>query len=249
MNEENGQMPVPFRVEFTSRMNTRELIMALVWLPIHVFGLPLLGGWLLAEGILTELQANLMIYVAGTVYILLAEFTFLRREYDPLCDHFFYCAIQVLSCYIGMLALNMLSSGILSLLGKLAGSAEELNNLNNDAIMDYVLQERNVTSAMVIYLAPIVEEVLFRGAIFGGIRGKSRRAAYLLSVLLFSVYHVWGYASADPAYWLYLLQYIPAGLMLCRCYEKTNSVWTCIFFHMLTNGIALRAFEEVAELL
>lgn len=230
-------------------MTRRELILALIWLPVHVIVFPYLGGWLLARGTLTAAQANMLIYAVGVLYLVIAEFTYLRREFDPLCDRTIYCILQIISCYLAMMALNMLSSGIVSLIGRVFGLDGTVENLNNDTVIDLASREGNITTAMAVYLAPVVEEILFRGAVFGGIRKKNRTVAFVVSILLFSAYHVWGYAMADPSYWLCLIQYIPAGFLLCRCYEKTNSIWPCIFFHMLTNGIALRALTELSELL
>ncbi len=66
-----------------------------------------------------------------------------------------------------------------------------------------------------------------------------RRLAYLTSMLLFSLYHVWGYAIQDPANWLYLLQYLPASWVLCRCYERCDSIWGSILLHMCINGVSV----------
>lgn len=245
----NENIPEPIKIEFTSEMTKRELICALIWLPVHVILLPLLAGKLFADGTLNEAQANMLIYIAGAVYMLIAEFSFLRREYDPLCDHTLYCVIQIAAGYIAMLALNMCASGVVSLAGLLFGGDGVIDNLNNDSVMNLAGKDGNIISAMLIFLAPVVEETIFRGTIFGGLRKINRTAAYLVSTLLFAVYHVWQFALADPYYWLYILQYIPAGLLLARCYERTNSIWTGIFFHMVTNGIALKALSALGEIL
>ena len=50
--------------------------------------------------------------------------------------------------------------------------------------------------AVSIFLVPIVEEMLFRGVVFGSIRPRSRLWAYVVSVAAFSVYHVWSFAAA-----------------------------------------------------
>ena len=102
---------------------------------------------------------------------------------------------------------------------------------------------------MAVFLAPLTEEVLFRGAVFNGIRKTNRIAAYAVSMVLFSVYHIWGYAVEDPSYWLYTLQYLPAAFLLCRCYERTNSIWCSIFFHMLVNHISMKMLMLLEELL
>ena len=76
-----------------------------------------------------------------------------------------------------------------------------------------------------------------------------RIAAYLASMLFFSLYHVWTYALQDPVYWIYLLEYIPVAGLLCRCYERTNSIWCSIFFHMMVNGVAVNTLSALQELL
>lgn len=98
-------------------------------------------------------------------------------------------------------------------------------------------------AAAATFLAPIVEELLFRAGVFGLIRRRNRVLAYAVSMLLFALYHIWGYIAADPVYLIYLLQYLPAAWALCYCYERTNSVWGCIFLHMLVNGVAMNAAQ------
>lgn len=243
--EEQQRLPEP--IKFTSYMTKRETICALIWLPVHLFVLPLAAGTLMQNGTVNEAQANLLIYGISSVYILLAEFSFLRREFDPFCDRKLYCVMQVLSHYLVMMAMNLFVSGIISGAEALFGNGGIVDNLNNDAIIELAGKDMNVMSAMTIFLAPIVEEVIFRGGIFCSLRKRSRTAAYVISILLFSVYHIWTYAIYDPSYWIYILQYLPAGFLLCRCYERTNSIWCSIFFHMLTNDIALNALTALGQ--
>ena len=99
--------------------------------------------------------------------------------------------------------------------------------------------EYGKTAALAIFLAPLVEEPIFRGAVFGGLYRYSRPLAYAASMLLFSLYHIWGYALMDPLYWIYLLQYLPVSWLLCRCYERCDSIWGSIFFHMTVNAVSI----------
>ena len=233
---------------FTSALSRRELICALLWLPIHIFVLPRILMMLMENGTLSELQANLLVYVLGAVYVVLTCFSFLRRDFDPLCDRPLFCIGQIALCYCMMMAFNLCVSGALSLIDSLLGGGLA-SNQNNEAIVSLALQETGPITAMAVFLAPITEEVLFRGAIFGFFRRWSRPAAYALSMVLFSVYHIWGYAIYDPSYWIFILQYLPAAYLLCRCYERTNSIWCSIFFHMLVNLISMRALLLLEELL
>ena len=90
---------------------------------------------------------------------------------------------------------------------------------------------------------------MFRAAIFGTLRRHNRKAAYIVATLAFSVYHVYGYAVQDSTYWLYILQYIPVSILLCRVYERTNTIWSSIFFHMLINWVSMNALQMLKELL
>ena len=228
-------MPQP---EFTSAPERRELVAALIWLPVHVVLLPALLGKLLEAGYITALSANLLCYGLGALYMTVFMFRFLRRDFDPLCDRPVYIIIQVAGSYVAMLFFNAAVSTVLLL------AVGEMNP-NNTAVIGLADKNSGVVTAMAVFLAPITEECLFRGAVFNPLRTRSRALAYAVSILLFSVYHVWRYASADPVYWLYAIQYIPVSWLLCRCYEQTNSIWTPIFFHMLTNGISLKLAEEL----
>ena len=229
---------------FTSRLTRGETIAALLYLPLHIWLLPRLLYSLPETAGLSDLTVNVAIYVFGAVYMLVLLGRFLRRDFDPLCDHFGYCVLQILICYGMMLAFNLLLSGILTLV-----LPADSVNPNNDAVMEMAGMEFGKTAALAIFLAPLVEEPIFRGAIFGSLRDKNRILAYAASMLLFALYHVWGYALSDPIYWLYLLQYLPVSWLLCRCYERCNTIWGSIFFHMTVNAVSISALTALKELL
>ena len=72
---------------FTSRQTHGETIAALLYLPLHVWLLPLLLSSLPEAGGLSVLAINMIVYVTGVLYMLLLLGRFLRRDFDPLCDH------------------------------------------------------------------------------------------------------------------------------------------------------------------
>ena len=229
---------------FTSRMTPGEMIAALLYLPLHIWLLPTLLCSLPETKGLSELALNVVVYVTGALYMVFLLGRFLRRDFDPLCDHFRYCLFQVLICYGMMIAFNLFLNSVLLLL-----LPSESANPNNSAVMEMAGSEFGKTAALAVFLAPLVEEPIFRGAVFSGLWKRSRTLAYLVSMLLFSVYHVWGYALQDPFYWIYLLQYLPVSWLLCRCYERCNSIWGSIFFHMTVNAVSLSALNALADLL
>ena len=238
MKPESKKAPVP--QEFTSRMSKWELIAALLYLPLHVWLLPRLLTMIPATAELSDLNVNMLVYGIGTGYMLLVLGGFFRREFDPLCDYPMYCVFQIVLSYGMMLAFNML----LGLAMTLILPADQANP-NNAAVMELAGEEFGKTAAIAVFLAPLVEEPIFRGSIFGLIRRTNRNAAYAVSMLLFALYHVWGYALQDPFYWVYLLQYLPVSWLLCRCYERCNSIWGSIFLHMMINGISIKVLSSL----
>ena len=219
-----------------SRMTRRETLLTLLYLPLHIIGLPLLASFLVLRGVLTPGQANLAVYAVGAVVIVAVLFGFLRRDFDTLCDNALLSIVVILQSY----ALAICCSIAVSMLFEALGLTQ---NDNNKAIYEMATAEFGPIAAAAAILAPIVEECIFRGAIFGGLRRKNRALAYIVSALLFSLYHVWQSALFDPMQLLYLLQYIPASLILARCYERCDSIWGVIFVHMLNNGLPMLAIS------
>lgn len=229
-------------------MLPRELVSALLWLAVHIALLP----WLImtVPGLrdLDEAWQNFLCYAVGALAMILLCRHFLRADFDRLCDGFPLVIHTVLRCYLIMFGLDLLLSAVLSLLMSF-GVEAEIANQNNNAITAMNASVPGVTAAMAIFLAPILEEVIFRGAIFGGLRRKNRVLAYIVGILLFGVYHVWPYAVADPSYWVYILQYIPVSFLLCFCYDRTECIWTDIIFHASWNALNLKLLDIASEML
>ena len=112
----------------------------------------------------------------------------------------------------------------------------------NDAYIDSMAQD-NYTLIFIatVILAPIVEECLYRGLMFGAIYNRSKLAAYLLTSIAFAIVHVIGYVGMYNAFTLSLclLQYLPAGLCLAWAYARNDSVWAPILMHMTINQLSI----------
>ena len=223
---------------FHYNMTRNQRILGRCYFPIHVFVLPILIAIYTdtVNGNANMAKLNLIYYVIGFFIVLAFMRTYLRRDFDMLCDHFIHCIVTLCIAYLIDLILSL---GI-SLLGEYVLPSQTIPN--NDAVVDLAGTEYGTVFAMSVFLAPIVEEVLFRGVIFGAIRQKYRITAYIVSVLLFSIYHVWQYAIAysDPAYLLTMIYYVPVSIALAWCYDSTQSIWTPIFFHMIINAISMK---------
>ena len=219
--------------EFTSRLSKAQAIAVLLWLPVHVIGLPLLIYVLVLRGLIGGVAANLLVYAVGAAYMLLLLRRFFRRDFDALCDH----PLRVFLLVIGAYWASRFGEVLIALL--LEAMSVTGSNENNDAVIQMAKDSIGPTAAMAVVLAPIVEESMFRAGIFGLIRRRSRFWAYAVSSLCFALYHVWESALYDPRQLIFILQYLPSSLALAYVYEQSDSVWGCIFLHMLVNGVSI----------
>jgi uncharacterized protein len=88
---------------------------------------------------------------------------------------------------------------------------------------------------LIVFAAPISEEVCFRGMLFGGLRERMPRiGAALLSGAIFGGLHALTGVSAVPPLMAF-------GVILALLYEKTGSIVPGILLHMLNNSVALLA--------
>lgn len=85
-------------------------------------------------------------------------------------------------------------------------------------------------------VAPIVEELLFRGYLFGKLRlGVGFLPSALATSLLFGAVHLPGGESLQ---WNVAIDVFALSLVLCYLREKTGAVWAGIGLHMLKNSVA-----------
>jgi uncharacterized protein len=83
---------------------------------------------------------------------------------------------------------------------------------------------------LIAVVAPIVEEIIFRGMILRGfLKHYSVRKSIILSALLFAIIHMnpWQFVTA-----------FAAGILLGWWYVKTDSILTTIFGHALNNSMS-----------
>lgn len=116
-----------------------------------------------------------------------------------------------------------------------------LTNLNDTALTTQLTAAPRMMAIVVIFLAPFLEELLFRGLIFGWLREHSRVVAYVASCVLFALLHVWQYAlvNQDISYLLLMAQYIVPGFIFTWAYDHSGSLWTSIGTHAAVNALAV----------
>jgi len=81
-----------------------------------------------------------------------------------------------------------------------------------------------------VVIAPVAEEVLFRGYLLGKLRKNvSLIVSILITSLLFAIVHLNFNVGVDV---------FALSIILCLLRIKTDSLWPAIFLHMIKNGLA-----------
>ena len=121
--------------------------------------------------------------------------------------------------------------------------ADRAGNLNDAVISSRTGSAPHMTLLIVLFLAPFVEETLFRGLVFGGLKERSRPLAYAVSCALFALLHVWQFAVAnrDAVYFLLMAQYLIPGLVLAWAYDHSGTLWASVALHAGVNALSVLA--------
>jgi len=91
--------------------------------------------------------------------------------------------------------------------------------------------------ATLVVLAPVAEEVLFRGYLLGKlIKFVPFWIAILATSLLFAFFHI----SSDLAHvdWPLFIDTFALSIILCLLRLSTGSIWASILLHIIKNGLA-----------
>lgn len=106
--------------------------------------------------------------------------------------------------------------------------AEETQDVGFSGLMNG--PDRFFAMLALVFVAPIVEELVMRGWLYGKLRAKLNFVpSALLTSLLFAVLH---------GQWNVGITVFFLSLVLCSLREITGSVWSGILLHMLNNGVA-----------
>lgn len=212
------------------------LLLYLVVLPLtadRAFGLvEQLMGWELGEDV-----RNAAYYYVLFALTVLVFGSFLARATRDFLSRIWSVLGSACLGLVAFFGLGELSARVLGLV------LTEQANLNDAAISAKVGAAPYSTAVIVVLLAPFVEETLFRGLVFGGLKERSRLLAYAASCALFALVHVWQFAVAgrDPAYFLWMAQYLIPGLVLTWAYEHSGTLWASIGLHAGVNALSALA--------
>ena len=175
-------------------MTYGEQIAGVVFFVIYLLVLPFVTTPLfnLAERLLdttiSGAMRNILYYYILFAVTLIIFHGFLARTSRRLLDNLGLACKSAAVGLVGLYGLNELVYRLTNLI------FTNRTNLNDTTISAQIDDAPHMTLLIVIFLAPFVEEVLFRGLVFGNLKSKSRALAYAVSCLLFALLHVWQFA-------------------------------------------------------
>lgn len=222
-------------------MTPRETLSGWIFLFFHLVlipaALPLLK--LLPFGEVSPAKLNFLYYVISFVTVMLIFRDFLKENW-----HCFWQRpwISLRAAGLGFLVYRILGFGIALLYFRFL---PDFRNVNDAAISTLATENYTMMAVCSVFLAPITEELLYRGLIFRGFYSKSKLLAYVLSCAVFAMIHITGYIGIhDPKLLFFcFLQYIPAGLCLAWAYAHSDSIIAPILIHMSINAMGINTLR------
>ena len=140
--------------------------------------------------------------------------------------------------FLGIIGIGLISAYGLNVIGGLISSAisSATNSENENAIREMFQSSYGVLIILLVcVIAPIVEEIIYRGAIQRGLEKLKIHpmVALIISSLIFGFIHVLS-AGDYPQVFAYIFM----GFVLGYVYQKTKSLVSSIAIHMLINTIS-----------
>ena len=203
----------------------------------------LLGKTILLTGPVTELKTftlallNFAIYILllpGILYLLKMDIEYDFKESKEQKGQFFVAIIiGYLYIMLGNIASGYLSSFLSSIFGLAPGET-----VNQEVIVSALRSDGMILMMIsAVILGPIVEELIFRKAIFGLI--KSDKTALFVSAFVFGLIHLVGEASIAEAL-VNGISYFVMGFVFGYIYIKNNrNIMVPIAVHILSNLISI----------
>lgn len=228
-------------MKFATKPSRRETILGGIYLILYVFVLPMAVPMAVVRLLpwVNAAQSNAIFFAINFAATLLIFRDYLIRT----CQD----ALRVPGKTLWAALLGYLGSMMLSTLVSLAilRLYPEFTNVNDSAITAMSRQSRTLMAIGGVFLAPVTEELLFRGLIFRNLYSKSRFFAYALSMVLFSLIHVSGYIGLYEWKLLALcfVQYLAPALCLNLAYRYSGTLVAPILLHMLNNLAAFSAMR------
>lgn len=174
--------------------------------------------------------SNFVTYLLMFAIICFFNFKFLKNEFFKIKGHLISFLIITISGFVILYGLSYIINYLYDYYA--VGTSN-----NQNIIIDYIKYGSSVlTFIAVVLLTPVVEELVYRGAIFN--LCPNRALAYFLSIVFFALPHMLS-TSADILTWfLLLIPYLVSAIILTIIYDQSKNIYASIIAHMCNNLLA-----------
>ena len=219
-------------------LSSRENLSGFLYLAFQMLLLPGILTWCNSKLnlALTTTELNFVFYLVNFLAMLLIFHDFLGRSAGQVTQHPIYVGEGIVLGFVGYYVMNWLVTWVMQQF------FPGFSNYNDEAIAAMSHGNYFLMFVGTVILVPPFEECIYRGLIFRNLYGKSKWAAYTISVLIFAVIHILGYIGRYSALELLIAvaQYLPAGLCLAWSYARSDTIFAPILIHAAINFIGIR---------
>ena len=226
---------------FSGNLTNQETIGGFSYLVFELLFLPSILSWINGhfEHPLNSAELNFVFFLINFMAILLIFHDFLGRSLKQVSQHpAIFCQAVILG-FVAYYACSRATTWVVRLL------VPSFSNYNDQSIAAMLKSNYFLMVVGTVILVPPVEECLYRGLIFRNLYGKSRWAAYVVSILVFAIIHILGYIGTYSPLELLMafLQYLPAGLCLAWAYTKADTIFAPILIHAAINFMSINGLR------
>ena len=182
---------------------------------------------------------NFSYFAVNFIAVTIGFRRFLARTGKDILNRVFWVLLMAVAGFAAYLVITQLVGRLIIRI------RPDFYNVNNQSITGLAGSNYILTLICTVFLVPLTEECLYRGAVFGGLFKKNPIAAYAVSTVIFALVHIDGlFGVVDlPLLALNFLQYLPAGLCLAGAYHLSGSIIAPILIHMAVNAIGIFALR------
>lgn len=177
---------------------------------------------------------SVLIYLVGALLLLYLYRGVLKQHWINFKNKYFENAITIVKNYIIGFFLSSIASYIITAL------VNRETSVNQGEIVKMFQENMLLVTVMTVLLAPIIEEVVFRGAYFSLRESVSDTKAMWISSLIFGFIHIIsGLSFSNLIELVFIFPYAIMGYYMCLSAKETDSIWGSILHHALSNFIAI----------
>ena len=218
-------------------MSRGEKVFGWLYLAFQLLLLPSVLTWVNIQlgSPMNQAVYNFVYYVVNFTAMVCIFHRFLRDSLAAAWADIWNFIQSVVLGFVAYLACSKVFDWVISLIHA------NLSNINDSTVTAMLRSNYVLMVICVVVLAPVTEELLYRGLIFRNIWQQSEVAGYLISMVAFAAIHVLGYiGTTDPVTLiLCFIQYLPAGLCLAWTYTKADNLFAPIVVHALNNAVMI----------